>query len=89
VAEPLYRAGAAARGIPACASCHGPKGAGQPSAGYPRIGGQHAKYAAKQLRAYKNGERSLGGSGQMMAAVAAKLSDQEIDALASYLNGLQ
>lgn len=89
VAEKLYRAGDAKRGLPACAGCHGPKGAGNAAAGYARIGGQHATYTALQLRAFRAGERSVGPQGQMMAAVAAKLSDAEIEALASYLNGLQ
>lgn len=89
IAEKLYRAGDAARGLPACAGCHGPKGAGNAAAGYPRLGGQHGKYDAAQLRAFRAGERSATPNGQMMAAVAAKLTDQEIDALASYLNGLQ
>lgn len=89
IAEKLYRAGDAARGLPACAGCHGPKGAGNAAAGYPRVGGQHATYDAAQLRAFRAGERSKSAGGLMMAAVAAKLTDQEIDALASYLNGLQ
>ncbi len=87
-AEPLYRAGDAARGIPACASCHGPKGTGNPAAGYPHVGGQHAKYTATQLTAYKSGERAGTPNGQIMAAVASKLTEQEIQALSSYLNGL-
>lgn len=89
VAQPLYRAGDAARGLAACAACHGPTGAGNPAAGYPRIGGQHATYTAAQLRAYRAGERNATASGLIMGAIAAQLSDQEIEALASYLNGLQ
>lgn len=89
LAQPLYRAGNAERGIPACASCHGATGAGNPAAAYPRVGGQHADYTAKQLKAYRSGERKAGASGLIMAEVAAKLSDEEIAALASYLNGLQ
>lgn len=90
-AQPLVRAGNAARALPACASCHGPTGAGNGAAGYPRIGGQHATYVAARLRAYRElGSKELpDGNQKMMAAVAAKLSDKEIDALASYLNGLQ
>lgn len=88
-AQKVYRAGAADRGVPACASCHGPSGAGNPAAGYPRIGGQHADYSAAQLTAYRKGERKAGANGQIMSEVAAKLSDAEIAALASYLNGLQ
>lgn len=70
-------------------ACHGPTGAGNAASSYPRIGGQHAAYTAAQLRAYRDGSRANGSSGAMMSAVAKALSDEEIDALASYLNGLQ
>lgn len=89
VAEKIYRAGDAARGLPACAGCHGPGGSGNPAAAYPRIGGQHSNYVATQLKAYRAGERGAGSNGQMMAAVASKLTDGEIAALASYVNGLK
>lgn len=90
-AQPLYRAGNAGRALPACAACHGPAGAGNSAAAYPRIGGQHATYVAARLRAYRDlASKDLpDGNQKMMAAVAAKLSDKEIDALASYVNGLQ
>lgn len=91
-AQPLYRAGNKDRALPACAACHGPAGNGNGAAAYPRLGGQHATYVAARLRNY----RELGlkgelpdGNQKMMSAVAAKLSDKEIDALASYVNGLQ
>lgn len=90
-AETLYRAGDAARGLPACAACHGPAGQGNAAAGYPRIAGQHAKYAAAVLRQYYRplaGQTAPHVNASMMAAVAAKLTDAEIEALASYLNGL-
>ncbi len=89
IAEPLYRAGDAARGIPACAACHGPTGAGNAAAQFPRIGGQNSGYAANQLKSYRSGERGAAGKGQIMATIAAKLSDQEIQALSSYVSGLQ
>lgn len=89
VAEAIYRAGVADRKIPACAACHGPQGRGNAAAAYPRLSGQQSVYTAAQLRAYRAGERSVGASGQMMAEVAAQLSDAEIEALASYLQGLQ
>jgi cytochrome c553 len=89
IAEKLYRAGDASRGLPACAACHGPTGAGNAAAQFPRLGGQNTAYAANQLKSYHNGERGAQGKGQMMAAIAAKLSDQEIQALASYISGLQ
>ncbi len=89
VAEKIFRSGDAKRELPACAGCHGPKGAGNPAAGYARIGGQHAAYTTIQLKSFRAGERNIGTNGQMMTAVAAKLTDAEITALASYLNGLQ
>jgi cytochrome c553 len=86
--EKLYRGGNAARGVPACAGCHGPAGAGIAGATYPRIGGQHATYAALQLRAYKSGTRATDPN-TMMRSVASRLSEEEIDAVASYLQGLR
>jgi cytochrome c553 len=86
--EQLYRAGNAATGVPACASCHGPAGTGNPGAAYPHVAGQHAVYSAAQLRAYKSGERATDPN-MMMRSIAAKLSEVEIDAVASYLQGLR
>lgn len=88
-AEGLYRAGDSERGIPACLACHGPKGKGNPATGWPRVAGQHAEYTAISLRAYRAGERNVSANGQMMTAVAQELTDAEIQALASYLAGLQ
>jgi cytochrome c553 len=90
VAEKLYRAGDAARALPACAACHGPQGAGNAAARYPRIGGQHAKYNATMLRGYRAqaGAANLDAEAAIMASVAARLTDAEIEALASYVNGL-
>ncbi|HEX7374322.1 MAG TPA: c-type cytochrome [Steroidobacteraceae bacterium] len=86
--ERVYRAGNVATKVPACASCHGPAGAGIPTAVYPRIGGQHGAYVALQLRAYKAGTRNNDPS-SMMRTVAAGLSESEIDAVASYVQGLR
>lgn len=91
VAQPLYRGGDAARGVPACGACHGPTGAGNPAAGYPRLSGQQAAYTGKSLRDLRGlaGKNLPEGNTKVMVAVAAKLTDAEIDALASYLAGLQ
>ncbi len=89
VAEPLYRAGDLERGIVGCAGCHAPNGVGNPASGYPKVAGQHATYSAQRLRAYRSGEGIETASGNIMVEIAAKLTDEEIDALASYLNGLQ
>ena len=92
IGEKLYRAGDATRGLPACAACHGPTGAGNPTAMYPHIGGQNVSYTANQLNSYKkgkDGERGAGKHALIMSAVATKLTDAEIAALASYVAGLQ
>ena len=92
IAQKLYRAGDSARGLPACAACHGPTGAGNPAAMYPHIGGQNTAYTTLQLNAYKkgkDGERGGGKHALIMGAVAAKLTDAEIAALSSYVAGLQ
>jgi cytochrome c553 len=84
----VYRSGNVRGNVMACAGCHGPNGRGNPGAGYASIQGQHATYAAAQLRAYRSGERGTDPN-QMMRNVAALLSDEEIDAVASYLQGLR
>ena len=84
----VYRAGNMEEKIMACAGCHGPTGRGNPLASYPAIQGQQATYVAAQLRAYRTGTRTTDQS-QMMRSVAARLSDPEIDAVASYVQGLR
>jgi cytochrome c553 len=86
--ERVYRAGNVERGLIACAGCHGPTGRGNPLAGYASIQGQHALYVANQLRAYRSGARGTDPN-QMMRNVAALLSDEEIEAVASYVQGLR
>lgn len=83
----IYRGGIAGEGIAACASCHGPNGAGLP-AQYPRLSGQHAEYVEAQLKAFRSGARTndLNGS---MRGVAGRLSDREISAVADYIAGLR
>ncbi|MEL7025591.1 MAG: c-type cytochrome, partial [Pseudomonadota bacterium] len=86
----LYRGGDKERGIPACIACHGPGGDGNPGVPYPVIGGQHATYTAISLRAYADDDekRSNVETQNIMTTIALKLEPQEIDALASYLQGL-
>lgn len=86
----LYRGGVADRGIPACIACHGPAGKGNPLAGYPSVAGQHATYIANTLAAYAAGtRRSDASSNLMMRNIAASLSEAEIQAIASYMQGLR
>ncbi|GIX35486.1 MAG: cytochrome c [Lysobacteraceae bacterium] len=90
IGERIYRGGDAERGIPACIGCHGPAGRGNPGPAYPAIGGQHAAYTAAQLKAFRDG--TVHGKGEnanpVMAGVAHALTDEEIGALASYIEGL-
>lgn len=83
----IYRGGIMAKGVAACASCHGPTGAGVP-AQFPRVAGQFAEYAQAQLQAFRLGERA-NDPNKMMREIAARLSDQEIKALSEYMAGLR
>ena len=88
--QQIYRGGVPERGIAACIGCHGPTGHGNPLAAYPRISGQHAQYVEKQLSAYASGDRrSDADLNQMMRNVAGLLVQDEIHALAGYVQGLQ
>lgn len=93
--QKLFRSGDLKKGLPACAGCHGPAGAGIP-AQYPRIGGQFADYIETQLKAFReagtnpnpvNGRAN--DPNKMMRGVAAKLTDYEIKAVADYVAGLR
>lgn len=90
VGQQLYRGGDASRGIPACMACHGPSGAGNPGPAYPHLGGQRQDYAARRLQEYRTGTTTEKDPAlfNIMAQVANKLTDQEIQALGTYLQGL-
>ncbi|NGP52539.1 c-type cytochrome [Thioalkalivibrio sp. XN8] len=81
----LYLGGDQERGITACTACHGPTGQGNPLAGYPMIAGQHAAYSALALRAYASGERA----NAMMQDIASRMSEEDIEAVTSYIQGLR
>jgi cytochrome c553 len=85
--QKIWRGGIAASGVPACAGCHGPAGAGMP-AQYPRIAGQYAEYIAAQLKAFKDGARANDPNG-MMRGVTARMTEREIRAVAEYAAGLR
>ena len=88
--ESIYRGGVPERGIAACIACHGPGGHGNPLAAWPRINGQHSAYLRKTLNEYASGVRtSDSDKNQMMRNVAELLLEDEIVALASYIQGLQ
>lgn len=85
--QKLYRGGNPATGVAACIGCHSPTGAGNPAANFPSLSGQHAKYVENQLKTFKTGERK-NDAGKMMRSIAEKMSDDEIKAVAAYVQGL-
>ena len=87
IGQKLYRGGNAATGVVACAGCHGPTGAGIPIQ-YPHIAGQYAEYVETQLKAFRSGARA-NDPGGMMRGVAARMTDNEIKAVAQYVAGLR
>jgi cbb3-type cytochrome c oxidase subunit III len=86
--EALFRGGKIAEGMPACTGCHSPDGAGLAAASFPKLGGQHAQYVAKQLTDFREGNRTNDGDAMIMRAIAAKLSNKDIEAVSSYIQGL-
>jgi cytochrome c553 len=80
--------------VAACVGCHGLGGVGnknwsklmanQPAVLAPAIGGQHASYLVKQLKDYKDGKRT-NDAAQVMRNIAARMSSQEIEAVAVYV----
>ena len=92
--EKIYRAGNKDVGVPACMGCHSPTGAGNAPAGFPKLGGQHADYIAKQLKDFRAGAeyadkgRRNDGDTRIMRDGVARMSDREIEAVANYISGL-
>ncbi|HUY02365.1 MAG TPA: c-type cytochrome, partial [Rhodocyclaceae bacterium] len=85
--QKLYRGGDADTGIPACAACHGPTGAGLPVQ-YPRLSGQFADYTEAQLQAFRSGTRA-NDPNKMMRTIALRMTDPQIKALSDYIAGLR
>jgi cytochrome c553 len=88
----VYRGGVAERKVAACTACHSPTGSGNAPAGFPGLAGQHAEYIAAQLRAYRQGNDDPAGRtndpSKIMRNNAFGLSDKEIEAVSSYISGL-
>ncbi len=86
----IYMDGNRQTGVPACAACHGPAGEGVLGSHYPVVRAQHADYSADRLRRYRAGE--INGDDDpyslMMVGVAARLTDEEIEAVSSFMEGL-
>jgi len=90
IGEQLFLSGDAERGIPACMACHGPDGLGNPGPAYPHVAGQQAAYTQRRLEEYRAGDTTRNDPRlfNVMATIASELTDEEIGALSSYLQGL-
>ncbi|WP_372759379.1 cytochrome c [Litorivivens sp.] len=93
--EAIYRGGIIERNIPACTGCHSPAGEGNAAAGFPMLSGQHAAYTEAQLKSFRaaadgdsSGRMNDGEETKTMRTIAFQLSDNEIKALAAYIQGL-
>lgn len=86
--EALFRGGKLNEGMPACVGCHNPNGLGNDQAGFPRLGGQHSVYTTTQLTNFREGVRTNDGDTMIMRSIAAKLSNKDIAAITSYIQGL-
>ncbi|HYQ73337.1 MAG TPA: c-type cytochrome [Gammaproteobacteria bacterium] len=86
--EKIYRSGNPESGIAPCMGCHGPNGAGNPAARYPALRGQHAKYIENQLHGFAEGKRVNENAVKMMQILASRMTNREIRAVASYIQGL-
>lgn len=84
--QSIYRGGNPKAQVPACISCHSPNGAGNPAAGFPKLSHQHAAYVVTRLKQYRSGAKYPGA--EIMNGVAVNLRDNEIEAVASYIQGL-
>lgn len=78
----LFQKGSAAHQIPACASCHGAEAKGNGI--FPRLAGQHKEYVLKQLRLIQSAVRSA----PVMHGIVEHLDDDDMQALAAYLQSL-
>ncbi|EDN66798.1 cytochrome c4 [Beggiatoa sp. PS] len=93
----IYRKGQIKESVIACVGCHGLKGAGNNKTlefigkatvvEAPAIGGQHAAYLVKQLKAFREEKRS-NDVGKIMRNIAEGLTDEEMDAVAEYISTL-
>ncbi len=87
IGQKIYRGGVQGAGVPACASCHGPQGKGIPVQ-FPRLAGQHTDYIYDQLNKFRVGERANDGA-KMMRTIAAKMTDADMKAVSTYIQGLR
>jgi len=87
VGQKVYRGGNIHSGVPACAACHDATGKGNALANFPRLSGQNPQYVIDQLTKFKTKVRKNDPNG-MMEDIAARLTEQEIEAVANYVSAL-
>lgn len=85
--EQLYRGGDFKAHITACIACHGPRGLGNAQAGFPLLSGQHALYSQKQMEAFKDKKRR-NDLNHIMQDISARMSQEDMEAVAYYIQGL-
>jgi cytochrome c553 len=85
--QKLYRGGDAAAGVPACAACHSPDGAGIPIQ-FPRLGGQHGEYTRAQLQLFRSGERA-NDPNSVMRTISQRMGEKSMNAVSEYISGLK
>ena len=83
----IYRGGNMEIKIQACISCHGPNGQGNYAAAIPMLSGQHAQYTYQQLKNFQASVRS-NDYNKMMRNIVHRMTDEEMKAVASYIEGL-
>ena len=86
--ENIYRGGITDAGVAACIGCHSPSGNGNGPAGWPSLKSQHPEYIVAQLQAFKQGLRA-NDNGRMMRNLVTRMSDEEMQAVAAYIAGIQ
>lgn len=83
----IFRTGIPEKGVPACAACHSPAGQGNAAAEYPLLGGQHAEYIVLALKSFASGKRKTDAN-KMMRTIAGRMNEQEMQAVAAFIEGL-
>ncbi len=78
----IFYEGIVASAVPACSGCHNDDGTGTNR--YPRVAGQQTAYLIQQMLGYKTGSRDNDDRG-VMRAVAQRMSEQEIKAVAEFI----
>lgn len=80
----IYEHGVESKKVPACVFCHGQHAVGIGI--FPRLAGQHHQYLAKQIKVFHGDDRP--NNARIMKAVVERLSEEETEEVAAYLQGL-